>query len=221
MIRVAIYIRTSTNEQNPDNQVNNCELINNYGPYELFKDQQSAWKDNIERDNFSLLKKKIKKRKFDHLIVWDLDRIYRNRKSVIEFFNFCKMYKCKIHSYRQMWLEDLNNIQEPFNEIMHDLMLQVMGWLAEEESNRKSHRVKLAVRKRDGKPTVSYKGNKWGRKGLSKQSKGRVMELHNKGLSIREIASQVKIYNKHGSARNISKSAVHKIILEFKGEISK
>lgn len=201
---IAIYIRTSTTEQNPENQLRECLSINRYGDYDLFSDQQSAWKDNIEREQFSKLKKGIKSNKYSHLIVWDLDRIYRNRKRLIQFFEYCKIYNCKVHSYRQKWLEDLHTIPEPFNEIMHGLMLQLMGWLAEDESNKKSQRVKAAVRKK-GNQTVSYKGNRWGRKPVSTFKKNLVKKLNAEGKSIRNIAKEV----------NLSVGAVHKTVKEF------
>lgn len=207
---IAVYIRTSTEEQTPELQIRDCESINKYGVYELFTDKQSAWKDNKEREDFERLKKEIKKGNVAHLIIWDLDRIYRNRKNLIEFFQFCKIYNCKIHSVRQQWLETLNQIQPPFNEIMYDLMLQIMGWLAEEESNKKSQRVKMAVRKEIGKPTKSYKGNKWGRKTLSTFKKNKIKEFikQNPKASLREIARNVET----------SKSSVHKYLLELNKE---
>jgi len=155
----------------------------------------------------------IKQRKVDHLIVWDLDRLYRNRKRLIDFFELCKLYDCKIHSFRQDWLEQLNKIPEPFNEIMYNLMLQVMGWLAEEESIKKSERVKSAVR-RKGNKTISYKGNVWGRKSLSNKVKQEILKLHKQGLSLREIADSVWYWDKNNNRKFVSKSVVHKIIQE-------
>jgi len=200
-----IYIRTSTEDQNPENQLKDCESINKYGQYELFMDKQSAWKDNIERDNFEIIKIKIKNRKVEHLIVWDLDRLYRNRKNLKAFFEFCKVYNCKIHSFRQEWLENLSELPSPFNEIFYEFLLQVMGWMAEDESTKKSERVKAAVRKK-GKSTLSYKGNKWGRKSLSTQKLNKIRELQN--LSLRKIADEL----------NISKSVVHKYLKEIRKE---
>lgn len=187
-----IYIRTSTEDQEPENQIKDCEKICN-GEYTLFQEKQSAFKDNIEREVFENAKKLIKTGKVRHFIVWDLDRIYRNRIKLKEFFAFCKIYNCKIHSFNQQWLEELNKIPEPFNEIMHELMLNLMGWLAEDESKKKSDRVKLAVRKVEGKPTKSYKGNKWGRKSMHTNKIKRIKELREKGLSYREIAKQEKV----------------------------
>jgi len=40
---------------------------------------------------------------------------------------------------------------------MHDLMLNIMGWIAQDESDKKSKRVKAAIRKENG-ITKSYKG---------------------------------------------------------------
>jgi len=197
-----IYIRTSTEDQRPENQIDDCLSINSWGEAEIVKDQQSAWKEHKERSGFEEIRKRIKGGNVKHLIVWDLDRIYRDRIKLIQFFQFCKIYKCQIHSFRQQWLESLNNVQPPFNEIMHDLMLQVMGWLAEEESTKKSHRVKAAIDRRGG-VTKSRYGNKWGRKSLSTQKKNRIHELKREGdLSIRQIAKEV----------GVSIGAVHKIL---------
>lgn len=210
-MKVAIYIRTSTEEQNPKLQINNCEELAGKD-YMIYSDQQSAFKENVERENFNKLKKDIKKGLIHSLYVWDLDRIYRNRKNLISFFQFCQNFHCKVFSYRQQWLNELNNIQQPFNEIMFDLMLNIMGWLAEEESQKKSDRIKNAVRKKQDK-TISYKGNKWGRKNLSKQVQNKIIELHKSGLSMRQIQKQVWIYDEHGNKKkNVSLGAVHKTL---------
>jgi len=208
---IVIYIRTSTEEQNPENQLRDCESIrlndqkqDTFIDYSLFEEKQSAWKDK-DRPVFENIMGLIKARRINDLIVWDLDRLHRNRKKLISFFDYCKLYNCKIHSFRQKWLEDLNNIPEPFNEIMHGLMLQIMGWLAEEESNKKSDRVKQAVRRKEGKPTRSYKGNKWGRKPISTFKRNQIIELSIQKLTIRKIAAKV----------GLSKSIVHKTIQEF------
>jgi len=107
---------------------------------------------------------------------------------------------------------------EPFNEAMFDFTLQIMAWMAEEESRKKSDRVKAAVRKK-GNITVSYKGNKWGRKAISKRIRENVLELSKEGKSIRDIASEVWYNDKSNNKKQLSKSVVHKIIQESKGKI--
>lgn len=193
-MKVVIYIRTSTKEQEPENQLDACLQLNQWGSYEVFKDQQSAWKDNKERDDFNKLLVLIKKGQVSHLIVWDLDRLYRNRLKLVEFFKLCKAYKCTIHSVRQAWLEDMTKIPAPWNDIMFDLMINIMGWIAEEESSKKSDRVKKATRQIGGQ-TVSYKGNKWGRKAVSKQKRSQIEDYfkENPRASIRQASETLKL----------------------------
>lgn len=212
-----IYIRTSTEEQNPQNQIKDCLSINKYGEVEIVEEKQSAWKDK-DRPKFEEIKKQIKKGNIKHLICWDWDRLFRNRVKFIEFFKFCEIYNCKIHSFRQQYFEDFYKIPAPFNEIVSNIVLQLMGHTAEEESKKKSDRVKLAVRKEKGKVTKSYKGNKWGRKTISKKTIKEVMELNKQRLSVRDISKKVFYWDKSNNKKNIGKSTVHKIIAKNKGE---
>ena len=136
-----------------------------------------------------------------------MDRLYRNRKKLIAFFEFCKLYGCSVHSFRQKWLEDVNNMPAPWNEIIHDLMIQIMGWLAQDESDKKSKRVKAAVRRKED-ITLSYKGNRWGRKPISSFKRNKIIELHKQNMTVRKIAVEL----------GISKSVVHKTIQEINVE---
>jgi len=210
-----IYLRTSTEEQNPQNQLEKCQTINKWGEYEPFEEQQSAWKHEHNRPKFNTILKRIKNKQVQHLIVWDLDRLYRNRKNLIDFFRLCKSFGCKIHSYRQAWLEQINDMPNPWNEIIHSLMLQIMGWLAEEESTKKSDRVKAAVRK-EKNVTISYKGKKWGRKSMPKQTREKIIQLYEDGMGIRSVQRQAFQYDKHGNKKPISLGAVHKTITEYR-----
>ncbi len=203
-----IYIRTSTEEQHPENQLKDCKILVKE-EYELIEDKQSAWKEEKERDGFNKAKKLIKSRKIKHFIVWDLDRIYRNRIKLKEFFEYCKLYKCSIHSFRQRWLEEMYKMPEPFNEIMHDLMLNIMGWIAQDESDKKSKRVKAAIRKVDG-VTKSYKGNKWGRKSLRVDVE--IFKLRKEGKTMREIQQEVFYWDKNNHKKFVSIGYVHKIL---------
>jgi len=208
---IYIYLRTSTEDQTPENQLQDCLSINNFGEYEVIIEKQSAWKDKA-RPKFEELKGQIKKGKVEHLICWDWDRLFRNRKKLKEFFVFCKLYNCKVHSFRQQFFEDFYKIPSPFDEIIQELVLNLMGWLAEDESKKKSERVKIAFK--------NHKGN-WGRKALSNQIKQRVIQLHKEGQSIRSISKQVIYYDKNRNPKPLSKSAVHNIIKECKEETSR
>ena len=101
---------------------------------------------------------------------------------------------------------------EPFNEAMHDFMLQIFGWWAEEESNRISDRVKLAVRIKDNQ-TYSYKGNKWGRK-LAQMDVDEIIRLRREGLSHDKIARAVKYRDSKGKWKNPTYNTVRNILIK-------
>lgn len=206
-----IYLRTSTDKQTPENQLDD---INKIAPQDtvVLTEQESAWKD-IGREKFNILIDKIKKGKVKDLYVWDLDRLYRNRKKLIEFFELCKMFNCKVHSFRQQWFEDLNKIPAPFDEIMFNMMLQLIGWLAEDESSKKSQRVKMAIKKKQ-EGTFSYRGNKWGRKSIIDKVSSQIKSLRAEGKSYTQICQTVFYWDKDRNKKFVSKGLVHKILSE-------
>ncbi len=202
-MRAIIYLRTSTAEQNPQNQLKDCKSICEW-EFEVVAEKQSAFKDQ-GRPLFESVKEKIKSKEINHLVCWDWDRLFRNRKLLKEFFEFCKLYDCKIHSFRQSWFEDFHKIPKPFDEIMNDLVLNLMGWIAEDESRKKSDRVKIAYQNRKGR---------WGRKSLSKKTIKEVLDCHKQGMDLRSISESVFYWDKHRNRKNVSLGCVHKIIKE-------
>jgi len=211
------YIRTSTTEQTPELQLADISTLHPPVDALIIQEQQSAFKDNVKRPEMERLYTEIKSGKVSDIFVWDLDRLFRNRLRLKEFFILCRTFKVSVHSFNQSWLDDLNKVPPPFDEIVIELLINITGWLGQEESSKKSNRVKMAVRKRNGL-TLSYKGNRWGRKPFPKQTIDRVMELHKRGMSVREISKNVNVYDKNNNSRPISKSAVHKITTEFTPE---
>ena len=183
-MRNIIYIRTSTDEQNPKNQLSD---INTIAPNDcvIYEEKQSAWKDHLNnRPIFKQIYDLVKENQVKSLNVWDLDRLFRNRVQCVEFMKLCQYKKVVIRSYRQKWLTEFEKIPSPWNDIMSDLMIQIISWLAEEESNKKSERVKSAYQ--------NFKGNNWGRPALPLEIE-KIRDLRNKGLSIRRIAQDLKI----------------------------
>lgn len=178
-----IYLRVSTDEQNPQNQLRDCStLLRDEEPHTILEEHGSAWADK-DRPKFESIRKAIKAGKVKRLICWDLDRLYRNRKALMAFFKLCKIHKCIVLSHRQQWLNKIAQMPQPFDEMMSDLMIQMMGWLAEEESNKKSQRVKASFK--------NHKGKKWGRPSVHTNKKKIVWDLRDQGKSIRAISREV------------------------------
>lgn len=179
-----IYIRTSTEEQNPKNQLSD---INTIAPSDsiIYEEKQSAWKDHLNnRLIFKQIYDLVKIGQVKSINVWDLDRLFRNRVQCVEFIKLCQYKKVIVRSYRQKWLTEFEKIPSPWNDIMSDLMIQIISWLAEEESNKKSERVKSAFQ--------NFKGNNWGRPTLPVEIQ-KIVELKKSGKSIRAIAQILRI----------------------------
>ena len=223
-MKKAIYARVSTQKQSEQEQI--PEIIKgfelNENEIELYREELSAW--NIDKESkrleFQRLKEDIKKKNISALYIWDIDRLYRNRLKTKDFFQFCQFYKVDVYSLNQRWLNDFQDLkaQMPDNmafliDNIFTLLLDVYAQTAEDESNKKSKRVKLKVKKDKEGVTRSVSGKKWGRKALPKQTRDLIIKLHYEGHSIRQIAGMVQTW-KNGNSYPISKSAVHKTIQE-------
>ena len=185
-MKSAIYLRVSTLEQNPENQLKECldlcKRLEIKAP-QVFEEHASAWKQDVERPILNRLLDRAKKGELKTLVVWDFDRIYRNRKKTVEFIRNYGRLGLKVYSARQPWMEDIEKIPSPFDEIIKDLMVQVVGWMAEEESRKKSERVRAAYKNRK---------TKWGRK-KHRVSRKKIQDLAaaNPTLSSRQLADLI------------------------------
>jgi len=233
-MKVLIYERTSTKEQHPELQnkdnINFCSL-NNLEIVDIIEEQGSAWKKSSKRLEWEKCIELAKKNKYS-IVLWRYDRAFRNRE---EFYKFMKImfevYNVKIYSVKEpsimaLWeMIDKQNISDPIQselikgimKVLWNFLIQSAGEQAEEESKKKSERVKLAVVREEGKKAKSYRGKKWGRKSIPKSAIELVLELNKKGYNIRKIASEVKYNDSSNNQKNISKSVVHKILNENKG----
>jgi len=227
-MRAIIYNRVSTAEQNPQLQLKECKEFakrKNLEVISIVSEQASAFKQKQKR--WEEVVKLSKLNKAD-IILWRYDRAFRNRKEFYEFmkvmFEFynIKVYSVKEPSILSLWeMMGKQKTDDPIQselingilKVLWNFIIQQAGEQAEEESLKKGQRVKLAVIKKEGKPTKSYKGNVWGRKiRISKKIEEEVLQKRKDGLSIREIADSITYFDKNRNKKFISKSAVHKIL---------
>lgn len=197
--KAAIYIRVSTAEQNPENQLQACQDLAQRRGYEVaivFKEHASAWKKGNERHQFNLMLERARAGKYHHIIAWDIDRLHRNAKRFIKMIKGYQKIGVQFHTVNQEYLETLNRLPEPFDQMMLDFLMHWEGFRAQDESDRKSRRTKAAYTNRT---------KKWGRPKMSRYMKRRIQELREEKKSIRTIAKKL----------HISIGAVHKICTEY------
>lgn len=151
-----IYLRCSTEEQDPVNQLNDCMSLLNGDKFEVYQENESAFKDDFKRTEFKKVENLIKSRKIKKIAVWDIDRISRQGwRHISAFYELARVYDVEVWSFRQQFLNEVYKTPAPWGEIMFDFMLKMFAELAKDESKKKSDRVKIAYKNR--------KGKNWGR----------------------------------------------------------
>lgn len=230
-----LFERTSSKDQHPELQhKDNIEFCKSKGIEivgEPFREKVSAYKKGAKRIEWEKCVEVAKENKYN-IILWRYDRAFRNREKFFEFMKVMfevhgvKIYSVKEPSILMLWemIDKANDIQDvSMREFMKGQMkllwefqIRQAGETAQEESEKRSQRTKLAVVKEEGKKAVSYKGNLWGRKNISDEVKQAIVERFKQDKSYSEICDEVFYWDKNNNKKYVSRGLVHKIILEFK-----
>lgn len=193
-----VYVRVSTEDQDPENQIRDCvELLKkmDVNSFTVFKEHKSAWNKSHSRPVFNEILNSARKGEVKRIVVWDYDRLYRNRSRLISLMREYDALGVEILSVRQGFLSDIRKIPAPFNEWVYNLVLEVIAWIGEEESNKRSERVKIAFKR--------GKHKSWGRP--KKEIKlSDIQDLQDQGYTIRGIARMLKV----------SKSKIYEVLKE-------
>jgi DNA invertase Pin-like site-specific DNA recombinase len=179
MKKAAIYIRVSTTEQEIGLQENELrEFAERRGwQYEIFTDRgQSGAKDS--RPALNRLLQQLRRKKFDVLAVWSLDRLARSLRQLLTIAEECKVFGVDIVSLKQ-------NIDSTLPA--GRLTFQVLGAVAEFEREMLRERVKAGmnqarrVGKHIGRPA---------RRRLNRAEIEKIKQLRSQGKSVRQLAKQ-------------------------------
>jgi DNA invertase Pin-like site-specific DNA recombinase len=166
MTKVSIYVRVSTGDQDTANQeLALTEWARNRG-YEvvaIYSEEESAWKTGHQRELARLLQD-ARKRKFDVMLVWALDRLSREGSlTILSLVHRLKTFGVKVLSYQESWTEAPGELAE--------LLYALTGWVARMESQRRSERTKAGLErvKAQGKHLGRPPGSKDRRKRRRRQ----------------------------------------------------
>lgn len=157
-LTAALYLRTSTNDQHPENQLPALERYcydRGYTVKGIYIEQETAWKQGHQRELSRLLDDlRTGKRKYDYLLVWALDRLSREGSAaILNLVATLKTYNCKVVSLQESWTELPGELGE--------VLYAIAGWVARMESERRSERTKAGLARavkegnRLGRPTGS------------------------------------------------------------------
>ena len=143
----AAWFRVSTGSQDADNQVPDVEHFaahHGYSLAERYDVSDSAWKDGGGAEYRAALKRALDDAhagRFSVLVVWSLDRIVRGgAEEALRIFRQFRQRGCTVISVRESWLNGAPEVQE--------ILIAFAGWMAQQESERRSERVKIGLDKR-------------------------------------------------------------------------
>lgn len=155
MQRNYAYLRVSTKEQNLARQIDSIRQLDDYiDERDIYIDKQSG--KDFNRPEWQALKRSI--RSGDTLFLHSLDRLGRNKQGILEEWQWLVKNKINI-VILDMPLLDTRKYAEldGVGELVTNLVLQILSWLAEEE------RKKIKERQREGIDAALKRGIKFGR----------------------------------------------------------
>ncbi len=181
-MKVAIYVRVSTNEQTTENQVR--ELIEwadraGHEVVTIYDDNGvSGAKGREYRKEFDKLLKGAVRREFDLVAAWSVDRLGRSLQDLIGFLQ--ELHGAGVDLYLHQQALDTTT---PSGRAM----FQMMGVFAEFERSMISERVKAGLAR------TKAKGTKLGRPKVSIECEAQILELRTKGMGMLAIGKELGI----------------------------
>ena len=154
------YCRVSSTDQNEDRQVE-AMLELGINERDIFVDKCSG--KNFDRPQYKALKLQL--REGDLLVIKSIDRLGRNYKQICEEWReIVRDIKANI-KVLDMPILDTTRTDGLIGEVISDIVLQLLGYVAEQErafiKQRQAEGIKLAKEKgkRLGKPPIQYPDN--------------------------------------------------------------
>jgi len=134
----------------------------------IYEEEESAWRNGHQRELSHLLED-ARKRRFDAVLVWALDRLSREGPlAILTIVDRLKKCSVKVISYQESWTEAPGELA--------DLLYALTGWVARMESQRRSERTKAGLARvvAQGKKLGRPKGSKNKRKRKRRQRRTRL-----------------------------------------------
>jgi putative DNA-invertase from lambdoid prophage Rac len=152
-VKAAIWFRVSTDGQETANQAAGIDQFTAHHGYTVAKRYDladSAWNGGKAGGDYRAAIQRVlddaHRGEFSVLVVWSLDRITREgAEGALRLIRQLRERGCTLVSVQESWLNGSPEVQ--------DLLIAFAGWMGQQESARRSERIKagLARRRAEGK----------------------------------------------------------------------
>ena len=177
---VAIYARVSTDKQKVEMQLAELREYAERAGWKIYREfiDEGYTGKNTARPAFKEMLDEARRRKFDVLLVWKLDRLSRSLKDLIGTLDELGHLEIDFISY-----DNKIDTSSPTGK----LVFQVIGAVAEFERNIISERVKAGLR------NAQRNGKRLGRPPVPPMTIEKAKALRSEGLSYRKIGKRLGI----------------------------
>ena len=208
----SIYLRTSTEDQRPEDQREACLKLARARGYNvpvdlIFQEKLSAFQEGTKRPFYLKVKEMAHRGEICAVVVFSVSRWVRNRTIFLQDLAMFSHLKTRFHSVSQSYLETIN-IPGPIGQAISSFLWDLNGSWAEEDSAEKGRMVRKAVVKGDDGVTRSTRGNKWGRKTIENRKKGPQVSF----MEILEKYEELRSLRKTAEELGIGKSTVSRVV---------
>lgn len=182
-MKCLIYTRVSTDWQTPENQIAQLKEYARKREWQIFDvkvDICSGSKSADERTGLKAVFESARKKQFDVLLFWSLDRFSREgSRKTLEYLTRLDSYGVKWHSYTEEYISSLG--------IFADAIISLMACLAKQE------RIRISERTKAGLIRTQVHGVKLGRPKTDSALIARARELKQQGLSYAAIGRELNL----------------------------
>jgi len=205
--RAIIYLRVSTRQQTEASQLKPCKEFCKQKGFDIVaikKDHGKSAYKSIQRSGYNEVIDMVKNKQAEHIVVWALDRwTRRGHRELMNTITYLEKYNVQLHSVKEQWIDEITQGDLSF---VRDIVLNVLGWMAEQESKKISQRIITSKRYQKAKLNGDV-----GRPSILEQVEDEVVEHLNDGKSYRWIRDNVTYKAKHGKIKNVSIATVSHI----------
>jgi len=180
-MKVAVYVRVSTNHQSDEAQHEELEQLCQRSDWEIvsvYRETVSGTKGTNEREQLKRMLRDARLRRFEKVVVWSVDRLGRSMKHLVTMLAELKDIGVNVFSFKQGI-----DTQTP----MGSMLFQFVGIFAEFENEMRKERQAIGIAKakskgvyKGGKPTPSAKLEE-------------IKRFRSEGVSISKICKAVSV----------------------------
>ena len=185
----------------------------NWELLDIYKEHGKSAYRNVCRPKYEAILSLVRKHRIQHIVVWALDRwTRRGNKELRSTIAYLDSYNVQLHSVREYWVEQITT---PKLSFIKDIILDLLGWIGQQESERIGERVKAS-----NKFQKAIANGTVGHPAISSSVKQEIKQLLKEGKTYVYISQHVTYKLKYGKIRHVSAPTISAVKKSMNEELN-